>query len=109
MIARVLLLLATLLAALAMTACGDEAKASDPPELKLGESTCSRCHMIISDERFASGLTFEDEDALLYDDLVIDAGKLRALGWTPRYASFREGWAEVLRWYQAERWVPRYE
>lgn len=45
---------------------------------------------------------------LLYDDLVIDAQKLRALGWVPRYPRFAEGWRQVLRWYQAERWVPRY-
>ena len=46
--------------------------------------------------------------SLLYDDLVVDASKLRALGWTPRYPRFAEGWRQVLRWYQAERWVPRY-
>ena len=45
---------------------------------------------------------------LLYDDLVVDAGKLCALGWSPRFPRFAEGWREVLRWYQAERWVPRY-
>lgn len=45
---------------------------------------------------------------LLYDDLVVDAGKLRALGWTPRFPRFSDGFREVLRWYQAERWVPRY-
>ncbi|HJL18124.1 MAG TPA: NAD-dependent epimerase/dehydratase family protein [Sandaracinaceae bacterium LLY-WYZ-13_1] len=45
---------------------------------------------------------------LLYDDLVVDASKLRALGWLPRYPRFAEGWRQVLRWYQAERWVPRY-
>ncbi len=45
---------------------------------------------------------------LLYDDLVVDAGRLRALGWAPRYPRFAEGWRQVLRWYQAERWVPRY-
>ena len=51
-----------------------------------------------------------DKEALtlLYDDHVVDAGKLRALGWTPRFPSFREGWRQVLKWYQAERWVPRY-
>ena len=48
------------------------------------------------------GLTLFD------DDLVLDTTKLRALGWTPRYPRFAEGWREVLRWYQAERWVPRY-
>ncbi len=45
---------------------------------------------------------------LLYDDLAVDASKLRALGWKPRFPSFMEGWRQVLRWYQAERWVPRY-
>jgi nucleoside-diphosphate-sugar epimerase len=45
---------------------------------------------------------------LLYEDLVVDAGKLRALGFVPRFADFRKGWAEVLKWYQAESWVPRY-
>lgn len=45
---------------------------------------------------------------LLYDDLIVDASKLRGLGWLPRYPRFSEGWRQVLRWYQAERWVPRY-
>lgn len=51
-----------------------------------------------------------DKEALtlLYDDLVVDASKLRRLGWSPRFPRFVEGWREVLRWYQAERWVPRY-
>ncbi|MCG8555965.1 MAG: NAD(P)-dependent oxidoreductase [Proteobacteria bacterium] len=44
---------------------------------------------------------------LLHDDLIVDASELRQLGWSPRYP-FSEGWREVLRWYQAERWVPRY-
>ena len=39
---------------------------------------------------------------------VVDAAKLRSLGWAPRFSSFEQGWREVLRWYQAERWVPRY-
>lgn len=45
---------------------------------------------------------------LLYDDLVVDTTALRGLGWTPRFPRFQEGWRQVLRWYQAERWVPRY-
>lgn len=45
---------------------------------------------------------------LLYDDLVLDATALRALGWTPRFPRFAEGFRNVLRWYQAERWAPRY-
>jgi len=45
---------------------------------------------------------------LLYDDLVLDASALRALGWTPRFPRFAEGFRNVLRWYQAERWAPRF-
>lgn len=45
---------------------------------------------------------------LLYDDLVLDTTALRATGWTPRFPRFAEGWRQVLRWYQAERWAPRY-
>lgn len=45
---------------------------------------------------------------LLYEDLVVDASKLKSLGWTARYPKFAEGWRDVLRWYQAESWVPRY-
>ncbi len=45
---------------------------------------------------------------LLDDDLVIDTSRLRALGFKPKAPRFAEGWASVLRWYQAEGWVPRY-
>jgi len=45
---------------------------------------------------------------LLYESLVVDSSKLRALGWVPRNDDFRNAWQDVLRWYQAERWVPRY-
>ena len=46
--------------------------------------------------------------SLLEHDLVVDSSRLRALGWTPRHGHFQEGIADVLRWYQAEGWVPRY-
>jgi len=45
---------------------------------------------------------------LLDDDLVVDTSRLRELGYRPRHPSFGTGWADVLRWYQAEEWVPRY-
>lgn len=45
---------------------------------------------------------------LLYDPLVVDASRLGELGWKPRFPRFEEGWRDVLRWYQAEQWVPRY-
>jgi nucleoside-diphosphate-sugar epimerase len=46
---------------------------------------------------------------LLSHDLVVDSEKIKKLGFAPKFASFREGWAEVLRWYQAEGWVPRFD
>lgn len=46
--------------------------------------------------------------SLLYDDLHLDTSALRETGWAPRYPLFVEGFRQVLRWYQAERWVPRY-
>lgn len=45
---------------------------------------------------------------LVHEDLVVSVDKLRAIGWEPRYPRFEAGWSEVLRVYQAERWVPRY-
>jgi nucleoside-diphosphate-sugar epimerase len=46
--------------------------------------------------------------SLLDDDLLIDTSRIRALGFVPRHARFAEGWDAVLKWYQAEGWVPRY-
>jgi nucleoside-diphosphate-sugar epimerase len=45
---------------------------------------------------------------LFWDHLVVDASRLRALGWAPRHPDFRRAFGDVLRWYQAEGWVPRY-
>jgi 2-alkyl-3-oxoalkanoate reductase len=45
---------------------------------------------------------------LLEDELVLDTSRLRALGFQARHPRFAAGWADVLRWYQAESWVPRY-
>jgi hypothetical protein len=39
---------------------------------------------------------------------VLDTTALRETGWSPRFPRFMEGWRQVLRWYQAERWAPRY-
>jgi nucleoside-diphosphate-sugar epimerase len=49
------------------------------------------------------------EAVTLFDnELVIDASRLRTLGFKLRQPSFAAGWSDVLRWYQAENWVPRY-
>lgn len=39
---------------------------------------------------------------------VLDTSRLGQLGWKPRFGDFKSGFAQVLKWYQAERWVPRY-
>jgi copper chaperone NosL len=62
-------LLAAVLAAPSLAACGGaEASADEPPEVEYGTASCSRCHMIISEERFAAGVTEDGEDPLLFDD-----------------------------------------
>lgn len=56
------------LAAVALTACGDEADASKPPKIRLGKDTCDRCGMLISDERHAAALVDDAGAARLFDD-----------------------------------------
>jgi nucleoside-diphosphate-sugar epimerase len=46
--------------------------------------------------------------ALLGEDMVVDCGKLKALGWKPRFGTFAEGFAHSLKWYQGRRWLPTY-
>ena len=45
---------------------------------------------------------------LLRHELIVSDAALRDLGFVPRHRDFASGWADVLRWYQAEGWVPRY-
>lgn len=52
-----------------LAACGGkEASGEEPPSIKLGRDACDRCGMIISEERFASGLVDKDGKALVFDD-----------------------------------------
>lgn len=62
-------LLALGVLALGLSACGDEASADEPPEITYGETVCDHCHMIIMEERYAAGLTKEDGDKLVFDDI----------------------------------------
>lgn len=52
-----------------------------------------------------------DRSALLYvaDDTVLDATKLRELGWIPDQQSFSESIGETIVWYQDVGWVPRFD
>ena len=58
------------LAPLVLAGCGGEqADAAAPPEITYGRDVCSRCGMIISEERYAAGLVAGDGTAALFDDL----------------------------------------
>ena len=69
MITRRALLLTGAALPFVLAGCGDEANsADDPPEIKLGRDNCDRCGMIISEERFASGIVDADGNAQIFDD-----------------------------------------
>lgn len=52
-----------------LAGCGGDAKADQPPEIKYGVDTCSRCHMIISEEKYAAGLVASDGTNMIFDDI----------------------------------------
>ena len=58
-----------LVGSLLLAACGEETRADEPPDIEYGRDVCSRCNMIISEERFAGGIVDENGDALIYDDI----------------------------------------
>ncbi|MCC6673917.1 MAG: nitrous oxide reductase accessory protein NosL [Thermomicrobiales bacterium] len=52
-----------------LVACGGEkVSGNEPPSIKLGRDACQRCGMIISEERFASGIVDDKGKALKFDD-----------------------------------------
>lgn len=63
------LLMLIVLSATTLAGCGGEARADQPPEIKYGVDTCSRCHMIISEEKYASGLVASDGTTMIFDDI----------------------------------------
>jgi copper chaperone NosL len=75
-------------AALALAGCGgDPADAAVPPEISYGRDTCDNCGMIISDERYASGLVAPDGATTVFDDMgemmrvVADEGLSERRAW----------------------------
>lgn len=66
---RRLLVLGLLLGALAGVegACGGS-DASGPPSIEYGRDMCAECHMIISDERFASAYRTSGGEVRIFDD-----------------------------------------
>ncbi len=69
MIARRKLLATGALLPFVLAGCGGKkASGTEPPAIKLGRDTCDRCGMIISEERFASGIVDEKGNAQTFDD-----------------------------------------
>jgi nitrous oxide reductase accessory protein NosL len=55
--------------AVGIAACGGDDRAGQPPDIEYGVSVCSRCGMIISEERYAGGIVDEKGDSLIFDDI----------------------------------------
>lgn len=87
-----------------LSACGGTPIDPDtPPEIAYGEDVCSRCGMIIGDERFAAALVVE-KAANDYEQLVFDdAGEMFA------YAAEDAGRSRIVRWfvhdYNSREWI----
>jgi len=70
MILRPALLIGVLSVSFVLGGCGGEG-VDGPPSVRLGDSVCTECGMIISDERFATATVIESDrgrEALLFDD-----------------------------------------
>ena len=78
-------LLGLLAAPLALQGCAGPARADRPPDIALGEDRCSRCGMVVSEERHAAGFVpTGDGETEIFDD----AGELVA---SLREAGFPDG------------------
>lgn len=53
-------------ATIVLSGCGNDKPGSGPPEITYGKAVCARCGMIISEERYAAGLSGEPPQ--LFDD-----------------------------------------
>lgn len=60
---------AVVVAAPLLAACGEEDRSDQPPEIEYGVDVCTRCGMIISEERYAAGLVAADGESMIFDDL----------------------------------------
>ncbi len=84
---------------------------SDPLSTGLDIATLAAWRAVIARHDLKPALRPRFDAEILADlrrNRVVNAAALRELGWSARFPEFRDGFREVLRWYQAERWVPRY-
>lgn len=63
------LVLSSLLTPLFLGSCGGQTETRLPPKISYDRDTCTRCGMIISDERFAAALVAPDGSVQLFDDV----------------------------------------
>ena len=52
-----------------LLACHRQTDLSQPPDIRYGEDVCSRCHMIINEERYAAARVFNNGQTFLFDDI----------------------------------------
>lgn len=53
---------------ISLASCGSGADPNAPPTISYGKDVCARCGMIISEEKFASGLVAKDGKSRVFDD-----------------------------------------
>ncbi|MEZ4563452.1 MAG: hypothetical protein R2853_12005 [Thermomicrobiales bacterium] len=63
------LVLSSPLTPLFLGSCGGQTETRLPPKISYDRDTCTRCGMIISDERFAAALVAPDGSVQLFDDV----------------------------------------
>ena len=51
-----------------MSGCGEQ-RSGGVPKIEIGKDACSRCGMIISEARYASGYINSEGESVLFDDL----------------------------------------
>ena len=96
-------ILLTLLVFLLSACGGAKIDPNVPPEIVYGEDVCTRCGMIISDDRFAAALVIEkaanDYEQMLFDD----AGEMFA------FAGEDNGQSKIVSWfvhdYNSREWL----
>jgi copper chaperone NosL len=90
-----------LLLAVTLVACGEDDRADKPPDIEYGVSVCSRCGMIISEEKYAGGIVDEKGESLIFDDIGEMIHVIQDEGLDSRRIWVHD--AETLEWIDGEK------
>lgn len=91
-----------LLVILVLAACAQGAAELKPPEIRYGETTCTDCNMIISDERFAAAYAYEVGTGRYQSAVFDDIGDmLRYAGEHPEQTIA----ARYVHDYESKEWI----